>query len=88
MFLCAFQIHPRELSVLIALGNWFHQVGPNTLKDLAANALFLTLGIINFLYSPEDLRPSLLMGFRVSRFDKYAKASTHQVTCTKITTIN
>ena len=44
------------------------------LNDLATNVLFLTLGIINFLYSPQDLSPGLLMGFRMSRFDKYASA--------------
>ena len=44
-------------------GNWFHSIGPLTLKALAAKVSLLTLGVVKLqVFDLSDLRPILLTG--------------------------
>ena len=50
-------------------GNRFHNIGPLTLKALAAKVSLLTLGIVKLqVFDLSDLRPILLTGNDINKF--------------------
>ena len=66
------------LDNFIASGIQFHSVGPATAKDLAANVLYFVNGSMSRSIFLSDLRPCLLMGFRVIKFFRYFGAFPHK----------
>ena len=49
-------------------GNWFHSIGPLTLKALTAKFSLLTLGIVKLqVFDLSDLRPIFLSGNYTSK---------------------